>query len=175
MCEYFVFLGKLKEGVTINRVWHDIRKTGTENNFERIHYADRKDFHNILRDFMIGQMSRYHTDDHISIDILIQQLRANEDSSPSPILHYDNTVDQFSLITMTEFQRVMLMEHRSIICIDGTHGMCSTKKNLQLFTLVLIDEFGNGLPAAFYFSQKADTTIMEFFLKNLRKSLETHS
>lgn len=37
----------------------------------------------------------------------------------------------------------MLIEHSLKICVDGTHGMHSKMPKMQLFTLLVIDEYGN--------------------------------
>lgn len=163
-------VGKLQAGVSFERVLHDIRNTATDKNFERLHYVEKKDLHNILRDFKIGyHILRHHEDDTISLDILIQKLGYNKDDN-SAILHYVNNGEEFSLIIQTEFQKTMLIEHSSKICVDGTHGMCSKRPNIQLFTLLIIDEFGNGLPVAFYLSNKADTPAMKFFFEKVKEA-----
>lgn len=93
--------GKLKQGVTNERVLRDIRDTGDATNFVRIHYAEKKDLHNIRRDFKIGE-SRFHSDDSISIDILVYELCKHEDP---PVIYYINNIQEFSLIIMTPFQK----------------------------------------------------------------------
>lgn len=93
----------MEADVTAQRVLQDIRNTGTKENFERVHFIDWKDLQSILQDFKIGHMARLHPDDDVSVDLLIQKL--TEDEKPSPVLHYNNTNCDFSLIIMTEFQQ----------------------------------------------------------------------
>lgn len=157
--------GKLKQGVTNERVLRDIRDTGDATNFARIHYADKKDLHNIRRDFKIG-MSKFHSDDSISIDILVNELYKHEDP---PVIYYINNNQEFALIIMTHFQKSMLIEHSSKICVDGTHGMNSKMPKIQLFTLLVIDEYGNGVPGAFFLSNRANKEAMKLFFNKVKE------
>jgi len=71
----------------------------------------------------------------------------------SPIIYFkqqgnsDNNVqsftkDDFCLIIMTQFQSELLMKFgNDKVCIDGTHGL--NGYNFQLYTIVVVDEFGN--------------------------------
>lgn len=40
---------------------------------------------------------------------------------------------------------------------------------MQLFTLLVIDEFGNGVPVAFYFSEKATKEAMKIFFNKVKE------
>jgi len=67
---------------------------------------------------------------------------------------------------MTDFQAVMLVKFgNDKICVDGTHGLNS----YSLYTLLDIDEYGNGLPVAFCFSNKSDTATYTLFFNSVRK------
>lgn len=58
---------------------------------------------------------------------------------------------------------------REKVCIDDTHGLNSYQ--YQLYSLVVIDEYGNGIPVAYCFSNRSDTYVMKIFFQNLKISL----
>jgi len=71
--------------------------------------------------------------------------------------------DDFFLVIMTNFQSEMLLQFgNNKICIDGTHGLNSY--SIQLYTLLVLDEYDNGVPVAFCFSNKSDTATYMLFL-----------
>lgn len=86
--------GNLNQGVTNERVLQDIRDSGDTSNFMRIHYTEKKDLHNNRLNFKIG-MTRFHSDDTISVDILINELCKQEDPS---VIYYVNNDQEFALI-----------------------------------------------------------------------------
>lgn len=55
-----------------------------------------------------------------------------------------------------------------IICIDSTHG--TNIYDFHLTTLLVVDEFGNGVPTAFCISNKKDTATWITFFEKLRFS-----
>lgn len=75
---------------------------------------------------------------------------------------YSLQVDDFCLVLMTGFQKSMLDKFGSnIIAVDGTHGL--NNYDFELTTVLVVDEFGEGLPVAFMFSNRKDTYIYEVF------------
>ncbi|KAE9523016.1 hypothetical protein AGLY_016647 [Aphis glycines] len=135
--------GKLCQGVPMDRIIQDIRNISNldPEKFERIHYTEKKDLRNIQRDFKLG----YHTMklqeyDEVSVDILVHTLLEKEDTV---ILHYDKSDN-----------------HYNRICIDGTHGMNAKKPKIQLFTLLVVDEYGNE-----------DTSSMILFFEKVKEAV----
>ena len=63
----------------------------------------------------------------------------------------------------TEFQLEMLIQQgRSIVRVDATH--CVTKYKLLLVTVLVADQFGEGLPVAFPIrSNETEETLIKFF------------
>jgi len=51
----------------------------------------------------------------------------------------------------------------NIVCIDSTHGM--NQYDFHLTSLVVIDEYGAGIPAAFCISNRKDTNTWSIFFK----------
>lgn len=77
---------------------------------------------------------------------------------------------------MTQYQSEMLIHFgNDKLCIDGTHGL--NAYSFQLYTIVVIDEYRNGYPVAFCFSNKSDTaTYKHYFncIKNVVGNINTH-
>ncbi|KAF0761691.1 SWIM-type domain-containing protein [Aphis craccivora] len=77
------------------------------------------------------------------------------------------TKDDFCLIIMTQFQSEILMKFgNDKIYIDGTHGL--NGYNFQLYTIVVVDEFGNGYPVAFCFSNKSDIALYKHYFQCIK-------
>lgn len=78
--------------------------------------------------------------------------------------------NDFCLVVMNKFQQLMLTEFGSnAILIDGTHGF--NNYEFELTTIMVIDEFGQGFPAAFMFSNKKNTNIYKLFFKSIHKKV----
>ena len=63
--------------------------------------------------------------------------------------------DDFILGIQTQFQRDMLCKYGDVcICMDATHGtnMCDFK----LITILVLDDFGEGIPVAWAISNRED-------------------
>lgn len=74
----------------------------------------------------------------------------------NPIIYYNDEISNFFLVISTTFQREILLKFGlNIICIDSTHG--TNEYGFHLTTIVVIDEFGNGVPCCFCFSTNKDT------------------
>jgi len=96
----------------------------------------------------------------------------------SPIIYFkqqgnsDNNVqsftkDDFYLIIMTQFQSELLLKFgNDEVCIDGTYGL--NGYNFQLYTIVVVNEFGNGYPVAFCFSNKSDTALYKHYFQCIK-------
>jgi len=87
-----------------------------------------------------------------------------------PVLYYksqddkDSNLDNedFDLILMTNFQKKQIVKFGiEKICIDGTHG--TNAYDIQLYTLMTVDEFGSGCPVAFCFSNRSYECIFQLF------------
>ena len=72
--------------------------------------------------------------------------------------------DDFLLAIETDYQRDMMIRYgEKVICMDDTHGI-----NMYDFTLITVDDYGEGIPVAWAFSNKADTALLTQFLKPLK-------
>jgi len=69
---------------------------------------------------------------------------------------------------MTDFQSEMLVKFgNDKIYVDGTHGLNSY--SFQLYTLLVVDEYGNEIPVEFCFSNKSDTATYILFFKSVKR------
>ena len=68
----------------------------------------------------------------------------------------------------TEFQKEMFNKDGSkLICVDATHG--STAYDFQLITVLVIDDFNEGIPVAWIISNKESTDSLRVFFQSLRE------
>jgi len=163
-------------GVPVQRILNDVRDSATGKEIQRIHLLEKKDLHNIRRDFNITYSTKHHENDAVSVKLWVDRMKSKDDHSP--ILYFKPqgeidlnvphfTENDFCLIIMTKYQSEMLVQFgNDKICIDGTHGLNSY--NFQLYTIVVIDEYGNGYPVAFCFSNKSDTTTYKHFFQHIK-------
>ena len=71
------------------------------------------------------------------------------------------------LIIANDFQLDMLKKFgHDIVCIDSTHG--TNMYDFHLTSLVVVDEFGNGIPVAFCISNKKNSATWTIFFSKLR-------
>lgn len=158
------------------RILDDIRNSYDGGTVERIHLLEKRDMYNIKRDFRIDYSTKWHTDDAVSVRLWVQKMKA---TNPCPVLFFKDQGeehdvlqnDDFMLVIMNEFQEKQLIEFGGDkICIDGTHKM--NNYHFQLFTLVVVNDYGNGMPVAFCFSNKGETKIFELFFESVKSQLQ---
>uniref|UniRef100_A0A2S2NX01 ZSWIM1/3 RNaseH-like domain-containing protein n=1 Tax=Schizaphis graminum TaxID=13262 RepID=A0A2S2NX01_SCHGA len=156
-------------GVPVQRILNDVRDSATGKEIQRIHLLEKKDLHNIRRDFNITYSTKHHENDAVSVKLWVDRMKSKDDHSPILYFKPQGEIDlnvphfienDFCLIIMTQYQSEMLVQFgNDKICIDGTHGLNSY--NFQLYTIVVIDEYGNGYPVAFCFSNKSDIIVLK--------------
>lgn len=91
----------------------------------------------------------------------------------NPVIHYNLDKENFILVISTNFQLQMLQRFgtssNSKICIDSTH--CTNEYGLQLTTIVVVDEFGNGFPCAYCISKKTDAVTWKIFFQQIKNKI----
>jgi len=165
----------LKEGVTWEHILDFIHGGEvTDDTNQRILLIERQDLTNISRDFNINYATRRHKNDAVSIDLWVNELKSQL-KEDCPILYYkaqdkdDNFLEKkdFALIIMTKFQAKQILKFGpNKICIDGTHG--TNGYDIQLYTIMTVDEYGTGCPAAFCFSNRVHETIFTLFFNQIK-------
>lgn len=164
-------------GVPIQRVLNDVRNSVDGTPLKRLHIIKKQDIHDIKKDYNINKgFTKRHENDFMSVQLWAQQLAKG--SNPNPVLYFkhqgqdDVTThlgkDDFCIIIMTDFQAEMLVKFgNDKICVDGTHSL--NNYSFQLYTLLVVDEYGNRIPVAFCFSNKSDTATYILFFKSVKK------
>ncbi|XP_016657057.1 uncharacterized protein LOC103308233 [Acyrthosiphon pisum] len=169
--------GKIKSGVTFERILDDIRKSVTSTEcVNRFHAVDKRDLYNIKRDYDLDR-DIVHTNDAFSTEIWVQEQMLLKEKSPvtyfkmqgcekeGPLLK-----DDFMIVIMTPYQIDVLSKYATDrICVDSTHG--TTSHDFQLTTLLVVDEFGAGCPVAFCISNRIDSVAMSRFFLSVKEKV----
>ena len=164
-------VSKLQQGVTINRILDDIRES-IHGDMTREHLITRQDILNIRRQYNIDGIERHHND-HTSLQVWVEELKSLE---YNPVVLFKQGEVQkegmnhpdFLLGLQTEFQRDMMKRFGgNVICKDATHG--TNIYDFYLISLLVIDEFGEGIPVAWAVSNREDGCALTQFFKSLKK------
>ena len=165
---------KLQLGVTIERVLDDIRET-CETGINREHLVTRQDIRNIQSQYNIQGIMR-HANDLSSVRARVTEMQSmqynpiilfKEQGTPQPAELDDFSDEGFILCFQTAFQRDMLVKFgKHIICMDATHG--TNAYDFQLISIVVVDEYGEGLPVGWMISNREDTTALCAFLNAIK-------
>ncbi len=166
---------KLHQGITMERILDDIRDT-VSGRMNREHLTIRQDLHNIRNQYNIEGVMR-HSNDLASVSawvyemsslpynsvVIFKQQGAKQDDDMDNISDSD-----FVLGIQTEFQRDMLKQFgASTICVDTTHG--TNMYDFNLLTVVVLDEYGEGIPVAWMLSNREDSMVLIEFFKVIKQ------
>lgn len=170
-------------GVPVNRVLEDIRASTIQGDLKRINLLEKKDVHNIKRDYNITYSTKKHENDAVSVRLWVEEMKKK--GNLNPVLYYKHqgsidstvphfTVNDFCLIIMTPLQSELFIKFgNDKVCIDGTHGL--NGYSFQLYTIVVVDEYGNGYPVAFCFSNRSDTDTYKHYFQCIKNTIGTIS
>ncbi|XP_047104527.1 uncharacterized protein LOC124736037 [Schistocerca piceifrons] len=153
--------GKITEGVTFQRILDDVR--------DSVHSSGmtRQDLHNIKRDFDIGDDQQHNIE--VSVSMWLEKMKdcvllykkegeARED--------FDST--DSVIVLMTDYQKQLLQRFgQNIVCVYSTH--CTNVYKLLVTTLLVVDDFGSGMPVAFCVSNRETTSIMTHFFSAVKE------
>lgn len=161
------FLGKIAAGIDIDVVLDGIRNN-VDSLFDPIALTSKRDLRNIMRDFDLIP-GRSHASDYVSVSLWIKKMNSLP-TNENPIVYHEQSDGHFFLIIGTKFQLEMLKKFGSTaICIDTTHG--TNEYDFNLTTLVVVDEKGNGFPAAFCISEQKDANTWNVFFSKLKNEV----
>ncbi|XP_055927991.1 uncharacterized protein LOC129959193 [Argiope bruennichi] len=145
---------------------------------KRFGLTNRKDIHNIRRDFRI-EKTIAHKEDAISVDIIVQKMIADD---YNPILVYKPIgeslsdfpqigTEEFLLGFATEAQMKLLeLYGEKCIMLDSTHG--TNQYGFQLTTILVNDDNHEGIPVATLFSTRVACETFEPFFKAIKLKLK---
>jgi hypothetical protein len=141
-----------------------------------------KDIWNIKNAYNIEIVDgKRHPNDATSVDLWVEECYS-KDTEYNPVLFYKRQGDvtetyglekhDFCLIVMNKSQKVMFKEFgNNILAVDGTHGL--NGYDFELTTLMVIDEFRQGFPVAFMFSNRKDTFVYKLFFQTIKSAVGT--
>ena len=170
---------KLNDGVSISSIL-DFVRDNVEAQLGRKELISRQDIHNIRQQYNIEGI-KLHADDAKSVSLWVQSINnhCNSDSD-NPILLFkpqgvepeeclkDLNVDDFLICIQTAFQRDMLTAFGSeVVCMDSTHG--TNIYGFNLITVLVLDEFGEGIPTAWMICNREDAKALHPFLSKVKE------
>lgn len=168
---------KLQVGIQTDKILDQIRDNVSLGTLGREHLISKQDIHNIEKQFCVDGVQK-HPNDSQSVNAWVQELHCSE---YSPVLLYkmqgveDMAIgknsafsrDDFALCIQTKFQCDMLsMFGNKAICIDSTH--CTNQYDFLLNTIMVIDEFGEGVPVAYLLSNHETGAVIEAFFEAIK-------
>ncbi|KAB0792267.1 hypothetical protein PPYR_14226 [Photinus pyralis] len=167
---------KLVLGVSVPKVVDTIRDSiGQGGDLQRSDLITKKDIYNIKKSFQIDIVDGLrHSDDATSVALWVKECDKNNPvrffkPQGSDDLEYGLNISDFCLIIMNSFQSDTLTKYASkFVCIDGTHG--TNPYDFELTTVLVADEFGEGMPVAFMICNRKDTATYELFFNVIKNS-----
>ena len=158
--------GKLAKGVKIESILDEIRNNAGGGIF-RDHLVDRKDIINVKHQLNVDLMEK-DSKDTKSVDFWVNELQNGTFNpvlvyKPQGVNEYSLPAEDFLLGIQTKYQLDMLKKYgRKIICMDSTHK--TNQYDFQLISVLVIDEFGEGVPVAWLISNREDQLVLSPFL-----------
>ncbi len=138
----------------------------------REHLISKKDVANIKNQLNIDNVKR-HNNDFVSVATIVEEMKFTEYDA---ILLFKqqgdkpNTncsllgKDDFLLVFQTEFQKNMLSKHgENGVCIDATYKI--NEYDFLLITLLVLDEYQEGIPVAWAISNHEDKIVLKYFFQ----------
>lgn len=164
---------KLEAGVPITKILDEIRDSVPS--LGREHLITRQDVLNVKRACNIEGVQK-HTNDQTSVRAWVCEMaelpynpvvvfKAQGDKQGDTM---DNIADDdFLLGIQTEFQCDLLRQFGAeAVCMDSTHG--TNHYDFYLTTLLIVDEWGEGVPVAWLVSNHETTTVLVEFLRAVK-------
>ena len=165
--------GKLARKIPVEAILDEIRDNlGADLN--RDHLTSKQDMHNIMHQFNITHVQK-HSQDATSVHCWVNDLRDREYDSvlcykPQGELKYGLPQSDFLLGIQTEFQKDTMKKHASkLVCLDSTH--CTTGYDFLLVTVLVKDEYGEGVPVAWLISNREDICSLDPFFAALKERI----
>ncbi|GFT74293.1 MULE domain-containing protein [Trichonephila clavipes] len=177
--------GSAKIGISCPAVIKDIREEITVDSGRKM-LIEKKDIHNIKRDFNINGYVKRHEIDAVSVKLWAEEMKNNGENCTVYFKEqgqsgndYSLKDEDFVLVIMTDFQKEMIKKYgKDKICIDGTHGLNTHTHSydFNLYSVLVVDEHKNGIPEAFCFSNRSTEEVFRIYfsaIKNAVGKIET--
>ena len=164
---------KLAQGVNMNSIMDFIRDSQA-GPLSRDHLTTRLDLHNIKHQYNISCMQKDNNDAQ-SVMFWVAEM---EREDHNPILcfkaqgetshHVGMKSNDFLLGLQTEFQKEMFIKYaKKLVCVDATHG--TNAYDFQLITVLVIDDYDEGIPVAWLISNKESSSVLSSFFASIRE------
>ena len=171
---------KLNDGVSVSSILDFVREN-VEGQMGRRELVNRQDITNISHQYNI-QGIKLHADDAKSVSLWVENINnyCNDDNNnpvllfkPQGVVPDDNMKDlkndDFVICIQTSFQRDMLMKFGpEAVCMDSTHG--TNVYSFNLITILVLDEFGEGIPVAWMVCNREDATVLRPFFEKIKEN-----
>ncbi|EYB81598.1 hypothetical protein Y032_0378g286 [Ancylostoma ceylanicum] len=158
----------LQLGLDVPTVLRVMRKLYNDPRY-RLYWLTPSDIRNTQRSLSM-QPGRLHEDDLRSLEIRYQK-KADADGIRRFDLPTDETGTGFRLIIITPEQVEILRRYsHKGVSIDDTH--CTTRYSLKLTTLMVVDDYGRGLPAGFLLANKMDKEECVYFFEEDERGIK---
>ena len=160
---------KIQQGVAVDRIMDDVRESIRYGDVpDREHLITTKDVQNIKKSMNMRNIQKHHSDP-ASVQIWVSQLRENDSYNPVLYFKQQGDVDEsgrlekddFLLCIQSDFQ--LKQFGNMAICMDATHG--TNQYHFLLITVLIIDEFGEGIPVAWAISSRETKVLLQVFLE----------
>lgn len=171
---------QIKLGVSVDKIMDKMRDVSGLDTIKRKHLVVRQDVLNIKRLVNLDNVQK-HVNDQTSVALWVEEARK---FAYNPVLVFkpqgekaaivgevdDLCEDSFLLGLQTEYQRDMMQKFgNNCICMDATHG--TTVYDFFLVTVMVLDDYGEGIPVAWAITNSEDTSSLVQFLKPLREQV----
>ena len=165
---------KLLQGVTVDKILDEIRDSVSKTGLQREHLTTRQDVFNIKRQYNTEGIER-HANDHSSVCAWVEEMKSMDFDPVIAFKKQDMPTSEqgvlpggFMLAFQTEYQKeVMKAFGNNVVCIDATHG--TNIYDFLLVTVMVIDDFGEGIPVGWAITSREDTCMLTYFFKALRE------
>ncbi|XP_050314961.1 uncharacterized protein LOC126749334 [Anthonomus grandis grandis] len=164
---------KLVSGLSDQRVL-EINRDKIGEHLKRIDLLTSKDVDNIKVKYNIeAKYGKRHPNDALSVDLWVRECQSKPPHENMVLFYKKQGEDSedfrkmdFCLIIMNSFQELMLKKFgNNVIAVDSTHIL--NNYDFEMSTVMMIDDFGEGVPVAFMFSNRKDTYVYHVFFKTI--------
>lgn len=165
---------KIAKKIPFDKILDEIRSSTKENAVKREHLITKRDLYNIEREFSLDKYYHY-PHDALSIDEWVQKETNSENNcilvyKPKDVVAEENPefkAEDFMLGIMTNAQADIFNKFASdFICVDFTRG--GEESELEMTTLMVLDDMRQGFPCAFFISNRTDEESIEMFFRAVK-------
>lgn len=137
----------------------DIRASGEEPTVRRV---TLRDIENVRK--KLAMATQLDENDALAVDKIVEHMRGLEGCETDDyILYYDRSPKEFQLAISSPFQRLMMQTFgRKLMFMDAVWG--TNRPGYAMLTLLVQDDFGNGVPVAFCISDTEDSARWHRFI-----------